>query len=589
MTDRRKRPARTGIRFFGALGLVVLLLSGCVQDGQQSDATLAVQPEPVMRVDRGTQLASVSGKYLAGRYARRKRDYEIASDYLSDALSIDTNNSQIRRQAFFSLIAVGRMPEAAVLATKIVEDKKGSPIANLSVAIEDLVAGRYQKAVTRLRSMPKRGMNTFTAPLILAWSLAAQNKIEEARTSLDALKKIRSFAALRYLHLGLILQQSGQTAEAEEQFKAASSASQSLRVTQAYGHFLERAGRGDDAKALYEKFRARDDDSDSLDEAMARLAEGRLPEPFLSNAMDGVAEVFFNLAGTLSQGRSTDLALIYGRLALRLRPDFPLAQLMVGGLLESMNRRNEAMVLYKSVKPESTLSWSARMRRASTLDDLGRSDDAMALLRKMATERKDRFQPLVRLGDLMRAKKRYGEAIEAYGQAIARIPKLDKTHWSLLYARGISYERAKNWPDAEVDFLRALDLRPDQPFVLNYLGYSWVDLGMNLERAKKMIRRAVELRPNDGYIVDSLGWVLYQLGDYKEAARQLERAVVLRPEDPTINDHLGDAYWRVGRSLEARFQWRRALSLDPEKDMIPAIEKKLQRGLAENASGENHG
>ena len=248
-----------------------------------------------------------------------------------------------------------------------------------------------------------------------------------------------------------------------------------------------------------------------------------------------------------------------------------------------------ALVLYDAVNPSSPLYWSARLRKAETLDELKRTDEAIALLKQMASERSDQSEPLTRLGDMLRAKKRYNEAASSYSRAVERIGKLTKKHWSLLYERGIAYERSKQWPKAEADFLRALKLSPEQPFVLNYLGYSWVDQGLNLDRARGMIERAVRLRPNDGYIVDSLGWVLYRLRDFEGAARRLERAVILRPDDPTINDHLGDAYWRVGRFLEARFQWRRALSLEPEKKDIPNIEKKLQRGLVDAPTKDGRG
>ena len=173
------------------------------------------------------------------------------------------------------------------------------------------------------------------------------------------------------------------------------------------------------------------------------------------------------------------------------------------------------------------------------------------------------------------------EAVKAYDEAVKRIGALERRHWSLLYTRGIALERSKQWPRAEADFLAALEFEPEQPYVLNYLGYSWVDQGINLERAQKMIERAVELRPNDGYVVDSLGWVLYRLGKFAGAVRELERAVELRPEDPIINDHLGDAYWRVGRRQEARFQWRRSLSLEPEDDLLAVLRDKIKAGLGD--------
>ena len=195
-----------------------------------------------------------------------------------------------------------------------------------------------------------------------------------------------------------------------------------------------------------------------------------------------------------------------------------------------------------------------------------------------------RADVLVKLGDILRSNKRFGESVEAYDMAIEHIGAIKERHWILLYSRGIALERSKQWSRAEKDFLAALKLHPNQPYILNYLGYSWVDQGINLDRAKAMIERAVKLRPNDGYIVDSLGWALFRIREFPVAVQHLERAVELRPQDPTINDHLGDAYWRVGRRNEARFQWHRSLSLGPEPDQAVRIRSKIKDGLAD-ASG----
>jgi Flp pilus assembly protein TadD len=205
----------------------------------------------------------------------------------------------------------------------------------------------------------------------------------------------------------------------------------------------------------------------------------------------------------------------------------------------------------------------------------------VALLEEMALREPERPDPLVTMGDLLRGEDRFAEAEAAYTRALERLPVIEQRHWRLLYARGIAYERTKRWPQAESDLVKALELEPEQPFVLNYLGYSWVDQGLNLDRAKAMLHRAVELRPEDGFIVDSLGWAYYRLGDLDKAVTYLERAVELEPGDPVINDHLGDAYWRVGRQREARFQWRRALTFEPEADLVPTIQAKLANGLAD--------
>ncbi len=207
-----------------------------------------------------------------------------------------------------------------------------------------------------------------------------------------------------------------------------------------------------------------------------------------------------------------------------------------------------------------------RLRIAANLDELDRSEEAVAELHAMAASRPDRIDALLALGSLLRSKERWVEAVTAYNDAISRVDEPQQRHWRAFYARGIALERSKQWDRSEGDFLRALELEPDQPFVLNYLGYSWVDQGVNLQRALKMIERAVELRPNDGYIIDSLGWARYRLGEFEDGVAHLERAVELLPDDPTINDHLGDALWQVGRHVEARFQWRRALALKPEEE-----------------------
>ena len=288
----------------------------------------------------------------------------------------------------------------------------------------------------------------------------------------------------------------------------------------------------------------------------------------------------------MTRQNSAQDALIFGQLALHLRPDFDLARMLVAGILESMNRNEDAIAAYREIDSQSPFHWSARLRVAGNLEALDRDDDAIALLQILTREDATRPEPLVSLGDLLRSNKRFAESVAAYDRAIELLSDLDKRHWTILYSRGISLERSKQWERAERDFKRALELNPDQPYVLNYLGYSWVDQGINLGPAREMIERAVKLRPNDGYIVDSLGWVLYRLKDFEGAVEHLERAVELRPNDPTINDHLGDAYWRVGRYTEARFQWQRALALKPEADQISAIEDKLQRGLAASGSSE---
>jgi Flp pilus assembly protein TadD len=303
----------------------------------------------------------------------------------------------------------------------------------------------------------------------------------------------------------------------------------------------------------------------------------------MASAADGAAEALFQASGALAQKEARDGALMVGKLGLYLKPNFPFLQMFVAELLDAAGRPADANLLYAAIDRTSPLAWQARLARAENLNRMDRFADAEKELRAMAAERKDDPHALLLLGDMLRQRERFVEAVPVYDQAIALKEPLPQRYWRVLYARGIALERAKQWDRAEVDFLRALEMEPDQPLVLNYLGYSWVEQGERLEEAQDMIRRAVELRPNDGFIVDSLGWVYYRLGKKAEAVVQLERAVELQPEDPVINDHLGDAYWAVGRQREANFQWRAALGLDPEPELKAELERKLQ-GVIREAS-----
>ena len=556
-----------------------LLIGACSDTRQPVRLAVADQGLQTSRLSGHVRLASASGNFLAGAHAQRTRDYSAAADYLSWVLRTDTTNKRLRQRAFLAMLASGRMNDTLELARGFFEGDSTWPLAGLILAVDDAKAGKFAAVEKRLNSLPRRGANAYLLPMLLAWSIAAQDRRDEALDALAPLAKNSDLASLHDLHVGLINDLTGNVRVAEQAFIRAAGSRAPLRIVQALGSLYERSNRSAKAREVYRKYIGAHPETRVLDRALERIKSGVRAERLVRDHQHGMAEVFFNMAGTVTQGRPVELGLMYGRLALYLRPDFPAAQLLVARILETLGRNAEAITVYDSVNPQSPFFWNARLRKASTLESAGRTEKAIELLNSMAEEDQRRTDVVITLADLLRAKKRYERSVEMYTRAIDRAGELKKRHWSLLYARGISLERTKLWDQAEKDFLRALKLNPDQPYVLNYLGYTWVDQGVHLERAQEMIRKAVKLRPNDGFIVDSLGWVLYRLGDFKGATKHLERAVVLTPEDPTINDHLGDAYWRVGRMNEAMFQWRRALSLDPEPELIPAIRNKIRVGI----------
>ncbi len=564
-----------------------ILLSGACTSAQVTEtrgggemAFLGVD-EPQL----GKELApggSFVGNYLAGRHAQSVRESETAIQYFRTALAKDPDNNELKLRTGVLLVSEGEIQEAVPLLESLSGSEVANSIVEMVLSIYDAGEGKFAASSERLEGLADNGLNQFVKPLLQAWAVAGTGDTVKAVDILQGVRQTNGAEVLHDLHAALIYDLAGQEAEALQAFERALGNDRlSYGAVSLFGEFLERSGRIDQARELYTRFDQEHPDSELLDPALARLDAGESPPRQVKTGADGMAQAVFDLAGVFRQQNAREMALIFGRLALWLRPDFPPAQILIGDILEASDRPAAANVVYEAIDKKSQFSWSARLRAALNLDDLDRPDEAMVLLKSMAAERPVDPQPLITLGNILRARERFDEAVGIYDEAINRIGTLEKRHWSLLYSRGMALERSKQWDRAEADFLQALEFEPEQPYVLNYLGYSWVDKGLHLDRAMKMIGKAVELRPNDGYIVDSLGWAHYRLGNMTEAVRELERAVELRPEDPIINDHLGDAYWWVGRKREARFQWLRSKNLNPEPDLAATLEEKLTRGLTE--------
>ena len=558
--------------------MVAATSTACVSDNQVAPPEkIVIRPGP-----------STMGNYLAGRHAQAQRQIPTALKFLSAILKQDPDNESLLRRAFILTALEGRIADAADLARRLFDalgDDAGArnPIADVSLVVADIKAGRFEEAAKRVDGFPENGLNAFLSPLLGAWVRVGLGETDRALEALAGLDKNDGFKAIHDLHAAIINEMAGRIDAAEEHYLNAADtpAGLSMRLVELMGGLYERAGKPDKAKAVYLMYLEQHPNSQLLEPAINRLENGGRAVQTVQTAADGAAEALFGVASSIRRQNAQDTALIFANIALYLRPDFPLTQILVADILESDDRLEKANRVYASINRDSPVAWSARLRIASNLDRLDRPEEAERQLRAMAAENPGNTEPLVNLGDIMRGRERFADAVLAYDQAIARVTKMERRHWSMLYARGIALERSKQWPRAEADFLKALEFEPEQPYVLNYLGYSWVDQGLHLDEAQEMIKKAVKLRPNDGYIVDSLGWVFYRLGDFEGAARELERAVELRPDDPVINDHLGDAYWKVGRRQEARFQWVRALSLEPEPALQGTLEAKLKSGLVD--------
>ena len=539
-------------------------------------------PEPSASAYRedGSQL----GSYLVGRYAHAHGDYAAAAEHLRRVLSTDPDNPSLLRRVVTLLAAEGRIEDAATFAQRLVEVDGEARLAPFVLGLQDARNGDYEGALQRIDSIRREGVYSLLIPLAEGWLHAGAGSDAAALAALAPLADRDAYRPFYLLHAGLMHDLAGRDADAEDLLREAVAISGGLhRPVAALGSVLIRAGQAIEARAIYEEYRAQNPSNIWVERVLAAANAGMSVPPLVADARGGLAEALLGAAAALPQRDNGDAALIYARLALFLRQDLDTARFLIGEIHEQANRLEAAVDAYHSIPAGSEYAWAAQLRAAADLADLDRQEEAIAALNAMADERPGRIDAASALGDVFRIDERYEEAAAAYDIAIGRLVAVEPRHWRLFYVRGIAFERVGEWPKAEADFLRALELEPDQPLVLNYLGYSWVEQGHKLDEARTMIEKAVELRPDDGYIVDSLGWAAYRLGDFEEAVRQLELAVELVAGDPIINDHLGDAYWQVGRLNEARFQWRRVLTLEPEDELADQVRRKLTDGLSAGA------
>lgn len=546
---------------------IAAMLSGCAAAGTPSPAITAAS--------EAAEPDGVFGNYLSGRFAQSETDTRAAADLMLEALRRDPHQAEVLNRAFVAALLDGR-PEALRLARRL----PGNQAASLLLVGSESLAGRWERAEQRVRALPRQGPAQLLQPLLLAWVQQGRGQTDAALATLRPLAEVGRLRGLHALHMALIADLAGRKPEAERAIRVAlaETPAPSLRLLQIAAAIFARSGREGEAMALVDGL-ARALGDYALAASTPAQRRALLETRPVSSAVEGISESYLTLAVALRQQRVGEAALILARLSLRLRPDFAPTLLLIAESYAEESHPDSALRVLEAVPGNDALAPVTALRRATLFNRVDRVEEAEAALRGLAADLPEQPQPLVRLGDLLRARNRFPDAVQAYDAALARIAEAGATDWPLYYARGISHERSGNWPQAEADFKRALELAPEQPYVLNYLAYTWVEQGRELVEARRMLERAVALRPDDGNIVDSLGWALFRLGDIPGAIAALERAVELEPRNSVINDHLGDAYWSAGRQQEARFQWRRALGLEPEAAEVAKITTKLREGL----------
>lgn len=557
-----------------------------------SAATLCAPAYGQGETEKEPVFSSFAGAFLAGRTAEADNDTENAIAFYRKALEFDKGNLEIRERLMVSLFSAGAFADGVKLAAELKDDVSVEQVARMALAIEAINKREYRKAAGLLDPETTNPIDRLMNILLVAWADYGDG---EGKKAIDTLSKLDGppwYPVFTRYHAGVMALAMGDKATARrflsdavaDPATGASAPDTYIRTVMELAALDAREGntRGAlDTLAKGEEFSPNYAPLAALRQA---IEKGEPPAVDVTTAQKGAAAVFFTLGSALNRSGAEETVTLYLQFARALNPDDAATLVILGSVSEALGKPEKAIELYSMVPDNSPMRRVSELQLGLALADLGRNAEAKDHLKDLIASDPSDMRSYLAYGAVLSEDKDYAEMALNYEAAIAIAgPAPAPSNWNLFFQLGIARERLKQWPKAEAAFKRALELSPEQPQVMNYLGYSWIDMNINLQEGMDLIQNAVDLRPNDGYIVDSLGWAHYRLGNYEAAVRELERAVELKPADPTINDHLGDAYWRVGRKLEATFQWKRALSNNPDAELKPKIEEKLAGGLPDEA------
>ncbi|RWO68097.1 MAG: tetratricopeptide repeat protein [Mesorhizobium sp.] len=548
---------------------------------------ISALPAYAKQTTEPVKITSFSGAYLAARVAEGDNDLDSAIAYYKQALAFDPSDTGLQQSLMLSLIAQGRFDESLVYADKLKEVPDVERFSRLALAVDSFHKKDFTKAQYWLKLSLESDLDRLISGVMSGWAQQGAGEPADAMASIDKLQGPDWFGLFKSFHRALIADASGMPEKAEAiyaatmQDTAAGGAAPEtwMRNAQAYASFLVRKGDKTKALSVLDQAEAFSPGKLEIVALRDRIAKGDKIAPLVAGPSDGASEILLDLATALNRGGGEPFVRLYLQYALALKPDSDAALVQLAAVSEQLKDGEGAIALYRRIPAASPLKELSDLQLGLNLADLDRHEEAITHLKALVDAHPNDMRGYLALGGVYSSKEDFRSAATLYDKAVEALKTPTAANWNIFYQRGIAYERLKEWPKAEPNFRKALELFPDQPQVLNYLGYSWVDMNMNLKEGLAMIQKAVDLRPSDGYIVDSLGWAYFRLGRFDDAVREMERAVSLKPEDPVLNDHLGDAYWRVGRKLEATFQWNQARDLKPDPDVLAKLQQKLMKGL----------
>ena len=521
-----------------------------------------------------------AGAYLAARQATRLNDAQAAGDYWARALAARPGDQALLQSAMRAKIMAGAFDEGLEFARRLIDVSPQNQQAHILLAVDAFKQKQFDVALAHADEMGAGPLSSVLAPNLKIWIALAQNDENMGARAVKKLTRASLFAGVPLVQAARVLEINGNNEAAAAHYGEAvrAGAARYLYFVLSYGAFLERQDEPEKAAKLYAFYHSTHLHHAHILAAQERLKNGTKP-PLQKEPAAAMAEAFTAIGEAMRSEERIDLALGYLRMAQHLDEDNELIAFSLAQLLGQRQRFVAAAEQFADIDSDALLYRDAQIQRAQMLFEAGAAEAAIAVLNKQLKQQPQDRDLLISLGDLYRAETRFAEAEKSYDDAIALIDEISSRDWHLYFVRGMMRERLGDWDMAEIDLQRARKLSNDEPHVLNYLGYSWIDKGMYLDEGLKIIKQAVKEQPKNGAFVDSLGWAHFRLGNYATALKVLERASQLEPTDPVITDHLGDALWRMHREVEARYQWRKALAFEPTEEDRLKIERKLLTGL----------
>ena len=511
--------------------------------------------------------------YVVARAAEFSGDHGRSAMLLAQLAEANAGNKSLNRRAASQAISAGAMGLALRLGRQMRPDSMTTDV-RLLLAADELLRGKPDRALPYLAANGEDGDLSFLAPYVRAWASADRRNLADALTTIEQIpvnSLLGSYQNEQRAHI-LLKYKMTQDAEPFARRAIAQAARREIQVRLAFADGF--AAAGDKARALA----MLDDSTPESAAARARIAAGQRLGLAIDNGAKAFGSMLLGLSLDLNRANSSSLPIRLVQVARYANPGDSSASIVLGAMLNAQGRSDEALGAFRAVRGGDLLAGQARDAEARALTQDKKYDAALAVARGALAAPTASSTDFSRYGDVLSSMKRHADAAAAYSRALDLAGPQAADRWTLLLLRASSLEAADQWPQAKASLEEALKLAPDQPLILNFLGYAKLERGEDLDNAEAMIRKASQLAPDDASITDSLGWAQFKRGKTDEAIETLQRAAVADPAQAEIREHLGDALYVAGRKFEARFAWEAAL-VTADEDILTRVKSKLDSGL----------